>query len=72
MRSLIAPFTGLFALCLILGGCTDSQINADAPPGHARLDTGLSQTGESSRAASGGAAAVGATPSGAIATVPTH
>ena len=68
----IAPFAGLVALCLVLGGCDNQQVNADAPPGHAKLDTGAAQTGNSAGPAGGGQAAVGHVPSGAIATTPTR
>ena len=66
----ITSLAGLLGLCLALGGCDSQQANADAPPGHAKLDTGAAQTGNSAGPASGGTAAVGTTPSGAIRTTP--
>jgi hypothetical protein len=64
----IAPFAGLLGLCLALAGCNSS----DEPAGHAKLDTGAAQTGNSAGPAGGGQAAVGTTPSGAISTTPTR
>ena len=68
----ITQYAGLLAFGLALGGCTDTGSTAAAsPPEHAKLDTGTSQTGNGGTPATGGAAAVGSTPSGAI-TTPTQ
>ena len=63
----IASIAGLLGLCLAMGGCSAPE----EPAGHAKLDTGASQTGNSPGPAGGGQAATSVpTPSGVIQTVP--
>ena len=67
----IVPCVGILALGFVLSGCADTaSTSAAAPPGHAKLDSGASQTGDAGTAQSGGAAAVGTQPSGAVTTTP--
>lgn len=73
MITRLTSCAGLVVLCIALSGCYDGRLPAaDAPPGHARLDSGASQTGNSPNPAGGGQAAVGVTPNGAITTTPTR
>lgn len=66
----ILPLVGFLAFGFALSGCAnDNGPGAGpiaAPPGNARLDSGISQTGNSSMPLGGGQAAVGSRPQGSI------
>ncbi len=66
----IVPCAGILALGFALIGCENTAPAAATPPTNATLDTGSHVTGQSGTPQSGGAAAVGTRPSGAITTTP--
>lgn len=65
----IVPCAGALALVFALAGCNDVPAPG-APPSNAALDTGRHVSGQSGTPLSGGAAAVGTRPSGAVTVTP--
>jgi len=69
----IVPCVVVLAFGFGLAGCTEPPPEQGAAPAsNATLDTGSRVTGQSGTPQSGGAAAVGTRPSGAITTTPTQ